>query len=135
MFVTTGWQIDPFGHSSTNAALLRADFRNYREQTMSREFNWHASWPHPQTNRLFTGILLTNHVQQAGSTKRQRPRSAALSRGVQTVACATSPASASTTAANAAEQLQSMIATLMRTRCGRKPLFAWRVATSSKSCA
>ena len=72
---TTGWQIDPFGHSSTNAALLsvqagfdslyfgRADFRNYayREQTMSREFNWHASWSHPQTNRLFTGILLTNH--------------------------------------------------------------------------
>ena len=59
-------------------------------------------------------------VQQAGSPKRQRPRSAALSRAVQTVACTTSPASASAMAANAAEQLQSMIAmrqnaTLMRT--------------------
>ena len=68
-----GWQVDPFGHSATNAALLsakvwfdalyfgRLDYRNfaYREATKSREFFWHASPSMPKAT-LFSGVLLGN---------------------------------------------------------------------------
>lgn len=74
------WQIDPFGHSATNAVLFgesngfkalyfgRADFRNYayREKTLSREFMWAASRSDEKA-KLFTGILLTNHYGPPGS--------------------------------------------------------------------
>jgi hypothetical protein len=69
-----GWQIDPFGHSNTNAFLTsqragfistffgRADFYDYLDRAASkrREFTWYPSASNP-TDGLLGGILLTNH--------------------------------------------------------------------------
>ena len=69
-----GWQIDPFGHSNTNAFLTaqragfistffgRADFQDYDNRALNkqREFTWYPSASNPKAN-LLGGILLTNH--------------------------------------------------------------------------
>lgn len=66
----TGWQLDPFGHSATQASLLsaevgfqglffgRIDYQNLelRQQQRSAEFVWRASKSLGATSQVFTGL-------------------------------------------------------------------------------
>ena len=73
---TVGWQIDPFGHSATQAALLSAEVgfdalffgrldyedRALRYAKQELEMVWRASRSFEDTAQLFTGIFATDNV-------------------------------------------------------------------------
>ncbi len=75
--VRVGWQIDPFGHSSTQASLLSAEAgfealyfarmdyqdRQLRYNRSDLEFVWRASQNNPENSQIFTGQFIAGHYE------------------------------------------------------------------------